>query len=152
MPTHIGLPDEHAERIRRFADAQKITMADAIGELIQIAVEAGKIPAGLPGYEVTRSGSTITITAEGGYRRSFNLELAKAFSTGLDRLADKKGDISKGGISGALNGLAFIGAEQFVGIKRRGNSIKIIDENGNERTLAPSVARELATIVRTAAA
>lgn len=150
MPTHIGLPDEHAERIKSFAQSQNISMADAVGVLLQRAAERGDIPAGLPGYDILRSGDQVTLTIEGGYQRTFERALARAFATALTWFAQSK---AKGGLPSAMADLAqtVSGAEQYVGIRRQGNAIKIFDLDGNERTLAPSVAAELALMIDRAA-
>lgn len=143
MPTHIGLPDEHAERIKRFAVSQNISMADAIGELIKLAIDAGKISSDLPGYSVTRAGHTVTVSGEDGYSRTMTTELANAFAATLRWFARPKG-ASSGSVTELAQSLS--GAEH-VGIKRQGAAIKIVGNNGKGRVLAPSIARELADLV-----
>lgn len=139
MSKHIVVPDEREAQLRAIADAHNVTVADAVGLLVGWAIEQGRVPAGIPGIEVRRDGSNVVIDF-GAFTRTYELELAKAFAVALKWYSRPKTTA----FSEILE--AFSGAE-VVGISRRGTAIKIAGDDGTERTLAPSIARELAEII-----
>lgn len=145
MPKHVVIPDEREAKLRQIAAANNVTVADAVGLLITWAIEHGKVEPGLPGIDVRRDGPNVVIDF-GDFVRVYDLKLAHAFAVALNWYSRPK---ASSPVSEILE--AFSGAE-VVGISRRGTSIKIAGDNGTERTLAPSIARELSEIIaRTAA-
>lgn len=143
MSTHIHIPDEQAERIKQFARARKLNIPDAVGELINIAVRAGEMPDGVPGFELNVDEDTVRLTSENGYSRVMTREGAKAFATSLRWLSQPKSakaSIFRDVIEG------FAGFE-VVGLRRLGAGLKMIGDNNIERTIARSVGRDLADFI-----
>lgn len=148
MPKHIVVPDEREAQLRQIAAKHNVTVAEAVGLLIGWAIEQGKVPASIPTIDVRRVGNTVEVDF-GEFRRVMALDLAKAFATTLRWFSTTKAD----GIPAAVTELAqALSGSHLVGISRRGTSIKIAGENGRERTLAPSIARELAVLIERSAA
>lgn len=148
MSKHVVLPDEREAQLRLLASANGITVADAVGLLIGWAIEQGRLPASIPTIDVRRVGATVEVDF-GEFQRVMPLDLAKAFATTLRWFSTTKAK----GIPAAVTELAqALSGSHLVGISRRGTSIKIAGDNGAERTLAPSIARELAAVIERTAA
>ncbi|MET3925982.1 hypothetical protein [Devosia sp. 2618] len=143
MSKHVVIPDEREAKLKQIADAHNVSVSEAVGLLIGWAVEQGKVKAGIPGIEIRRDGDAVEIDF-GAFKRTFTVELAKAFSTALRYFARPK-DTAFSHILEALSGA------DVVGLSRQGTSIKVVGDNGVKRTLAPSVARELAWLIDGAA-
>ncbi|GHA35018.1 hypothetical protein GCM10007989_33670 [Devosia pacifica] len=139
MSKHVVLPDEREAKLKQIAAKHEITVAEAVGLLIEWAVEHEKVEPGIPGIEIRRDTNNVVIDF-GVFRRTYSLEVAKAFSVALRWYARPKGT-QFSDILDALSG------SEIVGLSRRGTSVKVAGPNGAERTLAPSVARELATLI-----
>jgi hypothetical protein len=144
MPKHVVLPDEREAQLRAIAATHNVTVAESVGLLVGWAIEQGKVEAGIPGIEIHRNGDTVEIDF-GTFRRVYTVELARAFAVALRWFARPKGTQ----FSDILEALS--GAE-VIGLSRRGTSIKIAGDEGDERTLAPSIARELADLIERSAA
>ncbi|WP_108460232.1 hypothetical protein [Devosia naphthalenivorans] len=148
MPKHIVVPDEREAQLRQIAAKHNVTVAEAVGLLIGWAIEQGKVPASIPTIDVRRVGNEVQVDF-GEFQRVMSLDLAKAFATTLRWFSTTKVK----GIPAAVTELAqALSGSHLVGISRRGTSIKIAGENGRERTLAPSIARELAVLIERSAA
>lgn len=140
MSKHVVLPDEREAQLRLIAGEHDISVADAVGLLVGWAIEGGKLKPGIPSIEVRRVGDEIVVDV-GEFSRTMPLELARAYATTLRWFATPKG----AGIPFAVTSLAqALSGAHLVGISRRGTSVKLAGEAGGERTLAPSIARELA--------
>jgi|GEM_PF-1509642 hypothetical protein len=148
MPNHIVVPEERYAQLKALAESNSITVADAVGLLVAWAIEQGRVPAAIPTIYVRRVGATVEVDF-GQFQRVMPLDLAKAFATALRWFSTTKAK----GIPAAVTELAqALSGSHLVGISRRGTSIKIAGDNGHERTLAPSIARELAAVIERTAA
>ena len=65
MSFMLKLPDERGEQLRQIATAKNTTIPELINALIRAEVEAGTIPATVPGIDVAKEGDTIIIKAKG---------------------------------------------------------------------------------------
>ncbi|UJW85769.1 hypothetical protein [Devosia sp. SL43] len=147
MPKHIVVPDEREAQLRQIAATHNVSVADAVGLLFGWAVEQGRVPAAIPTIDVSRVGDTVVVDF-GEFQRTMPLDLAKAFATSLRWFSTTKAK----GIPAAVTELAqALSGSHLVGISRRGTSIKIAGGTGKERTLAPSIARELAGLIERSA-
>ena len=80
----------------------------------------------------------------GAFKRTFNVELARAYATSLRWFGTPKA----AGIPQAVTALAqAVSGADLVGIGRRGTGIEVCGENGAKRILAPSIARDLAEVI-----
>lgn len=52
MPTHIGISDERAGQLRTLAENLNISTSEAIGYLLEMAMEHGLIPHEVPGFNI----------------------------------------------------------------------------------------------------
>lgn len=142
MPELIKLPSERVEQLRILSKNREMPIADLIGEFITEQIAKGHIEPGIPTIAVKRAKDSIEIDF-GTFKRTMPLDVARAYATTLEWFANRNGEFAQ--IAQNLSGA------QVVGIKRQGTSVKVEGENGGERTLAPSIARDLAEIVRNAA-
>ena len=141
MSKHVVIPDEREAQLVAIAKAHNVSTADAVGLLVNWAVDSGKIARGIPGIEVRRTTDGVVVDF-GAFSRELSVDLAKAYVTTLRWFATPK----EAGVPFAVTSLAqALSGAHLVGISRRGTSVKIAgpDDTG-ERTLAPSIARDLA--------
>ncbi len=142
MPTQILLPDERAEQLKRFAESQGVTIADAVGLLIRDAIEAGKIPDELPGFKVTRRGNSVKIET-GAWSRTLTRDLAKSYADQIRAVTRPVLTPGKGNPFMPIPDL---------GVTRRGVGVKLVDQkSGTEKTIAPGVADDVARLIDRAA-
>jgi hypothetical protein len=142
MQTHIAIPVERYEQLKLYATSRKISVADAVGVLINDAVAAGKIPNVVPGFRIERNGEVISIEAIGAFVRKLNREAATEY-------ADRIHAMLKPMITPAADN-PFVPTFDVI---RRGSGVKLIDpETGAERAVSPSVALDVARLISEAAA
>lgn len=142
MPTQILLPDERAEQLKRLAESQGVSIADAVGLLIRDAIEAGKIPDELPGFKVTRRGNSVKIDT-GTWSRTLTRDLAKSYANQIRA-------VTRPVITSGRDN-PFIPLTDL-GVKRRGVGVKLVDQkSGTEKTVAPGIAEDIARLIDRAA-
>lgn len=148
MPKHIVVPIEREKKLAQIAALHNVTVAEAVGLLINWAIEAGKVEPGIPDIEVSRVADAVEIDF-GTFVRSMTLAQAKGFSATIGIMVDPHRTFIHEGVK--MIAQIDEGAEQHLGLKRRGTSLKVLGDNGAEKTLAPSVALDLAALVKAAA-
>lgn len=147
MPDFIKLPSERVEQLRALSKVRNTTIANLIAEYVNHEIEAGNLPDAVPGIAVRRRGARVHLDF-GDFTKTLDLDLARAFATTLRWLATPK----KTGMAGALTEAAqALSGAHLVGLSRHATSVKVTGEGGT-RTLAPSVARDLARVIDKAAA
>lgn len=148
MPKHIVVPDEREKKLAQIAAVHNATVAEAVGLLINWAIEAGKVEPGIPDIEVRRVADTVEIDF-GDFVRSMSLSHAKGFAAAIGIMVGPHQTFIHEGVK--MIAQIDEGGEQYLGLKRRGTSLKVLGDNGAEKTLAPSVALDLAALVKVAA-
>ena len=143
MSDIIQLPSERVEQLRALSRNRNLPIADLIAEFVNDQVAKGHLDRAIPTIDVRRNGDHVEIDF-GTFKRTFGLELARAYAINLRWLARPKSDALKSMID-SMSGT------ELVGLSRRGTSVKATGEDGSARTLAPSIARELATLIEDAA-
>jgi hypothetical protein len=148
VPKHIVIPDEREAQLRHIAKVHQVSTADAVGLLVNWAIEDGRIEPGLQTITVNRIGELVEVDF-GSFKRTFEVPMAQGFASVIGLMADPKK-------SELIDGVKYLiqldeNAERFFQVKRRGTSIKVGGEHGEERTLAPSIARDLAALIKQAA-
>ncbi len=142
MAVQILLPDERANQLRTFASSKGVSLADAIALLINDAIAAGKIPNEVPGFTIERAGDAVLVDT-GAWKRILPLDLAKTYA---DRIRAITRPILTPGKDNPF--LPVLGLD----VTRRGVGIKLVDTEGKfERTVAPSVAEDVARLIDQAA-
>lgn len=138
MSKHIVIPDERAVQLKRYADARGLTLADAVGDLLNRAIEAGDLPDEIPGFEITRNGEKVDIDA-GVWKASLGTDLAKAYAAQVREISD------------ALRPrMADLGLP--LDAIRRGDGIRLTAKDRDAiRTVSRSVARDIARLIEMAA-
>lgn len=152
MPTHIVIADEHAAQIRQLAEKLGITRAEAVGVLLKDAIAAGRIEDGVPGFEIVREGEAVTIEAVGKFVREMSRDQARQYSKAIRAAITPAADnplmpaVDASRLTRDL-------LEANLAVARRGGSVKLRDPaTGAEKTLAPSVAADVARLIDKAAA
>ena len=141
MPIHIVIPDERAAQLRQFAASLNISVADAVGELIKDAVAAGKIPDALPGFTIEREGEQVVLDT-GAWSTKLTRDLAKGYAEQIRAVARS---VTTPGKSNPFM------PEFKLGVSRRGTGLKLTDGSGGTKTIAPSIAEDVARLIDKAA-
>lgn len=148
MTKHLIVADERHAQISQIAETLKVSITEALGLLIGWAVESGKIASpGIPGFAVTRKGNTV-IADLGGITRTMSLEHAEAIAGAIRMMAGPEQSLLVEGAK-ALLLLNPVVTEELK-VKRRGTSIKITGDDGQDKTLSFSIALEVADMIRAA--
>jgi hypothetical protein len=149
--TTVMVRSERAEQLKAFAAAEGVSFAAAVEHMISQAAQAGIIPDTLPGYDVN--------VADGHVWFAFQQFGFPAWPLGVAAdIADLFDYVANHGKPERGNKLTFGEDEQFVLIvARRGNGIVLAakdeeTERDAKASMTPQMARDLARIIRKAAA
>ena len=140
MPDFVKLPSERVEQLRILSKARDMSIADLIAEFVRNEIANGRLTHELPGFGVQRIGAEIEVDL-GVDKRTFPLEMAHAYATALRWFAAPK---AAGHLQTFRDITQNLSGAHLVGIGRKGTSIKLTGDAGGERTIAPSIARDLA--------
>lgn len=140
--TTIKLPNERVLQLQALADADGLSIADTIGNLINKAIFDGRLTDQLPGWKVERAGSQVHFeNLEAGLSKRWTPDIATGVADTLDKMT-KPGASSK----------AVLDLDADLQFERRGVSVKLIDrEAGIDIAVARSIASDLANLIRKAA-
>ncbi|SFI84018.1 hypothetical protein [Celeribacter neptunius] len=147
MSNHIRLPGERVEQLRMIAEAKNKTISEVIGDYVRSEIEAGTIPADIPGVDVAKSEDGIKIVAGDmealipmGEGPTVAEVLASAGSFTAKDIERKKRWIEG---AAALSGIE---------VKRAGNGLKLVSPiTKKEYPLNLDVATDLANVIEEAA-
>lgn len=138
MPTHISLPNERVEQLRMIAKAKNITIPEVIAGYVRAEIEAGTIPAEIPGIDVTSTGPAIVIKAG-----DFTAEIPTAEGPTLADLLRDAGNV-KADPERKKRWLEGLAALSGIKVKRAGNGLKVVSPlTGREFALNLDVAADL---------
>jgi len=144
LPDFIQLPSERVEQLRALSRNREMPIADLVAEFVNDQIAKGHLDRAIPTIDVRRVGDQVEIDY-GAFKRTFGLDLARAYATNLRWFARPKNDALKSAID-------VVSGAELVGLSRRGTSVKATGEDGSSaRTLAPAIARELAALIEDAA-
>ncbi|APX15091.1 hypothetical protein BWR17_03990 [Phaeobacter inhibens] len=135
MPKNINLPTERVQQLERLAEKWKMSVADVVGELIHQQIEKGELERGVPGFRIFKNGKEVHI--------------------GTDEWDKQVSAQSASNIANSIRSLITPSKENPMlplpdgfGLARRGTSLKLKDtETGAEKTLAPSIAKDVAEML-----
>ena len=131
MPDFIKLPSERVEQLRELSKKLDMTIADCIGMFVNEQIAKGNLAADLPGFTVERHGDQIKIDT-----REWLMALTKGDAAQVAKSIRSLITPTKDNPFMPTLGLD---------IYRRGTSLKLKDTaTGAERTVAPSIASDLA--------
>lgn len=147
MSNHLRLPAERIEQLRQIAAAKSKSIPEIIGDYIRSEIDAGTIPAHVPGIEISKSQEEITIKAN-----SFEVTIPLHDGSKLADLLLESGEITATDPARKKRWLAGLGALSGVQVKRAGNGVKLVSPiTGTEHALSLDVAADVAAqIARTA--
>ncbi len=139
MPRNVNLPDERVAQLEELGAKWNMTVADVVGKLIHQQIEKGELEPSVPGFRILKEGTEVRIGTEE-----------------WDKLVSAQ-DASN--VSNAIKALLtpskrnpLLPLPDGISLARRGTSLKIKDTaTGAEKTLAPSIARDVADLIAKAA-
>lgn len=134
--THIKIPRARAEQIKEIAQTHGITIADLVARWVRQEIEAGAIPAGLPGVKVViNTNDNVSITLN-----DLMLDPTRAEAV---EFAQKLREISAGH-DAALKA-------RFAAITRRGDGFSVTSPfTGRKFPMSRSIAGEVAEQIEAA--
>ena len=138
MPSHISLPNERVEQLRMIAKARNTSIPEVIAGYVRAEIEAGTIPAEIPGIKIVNTGPVITIKAG-----DFSAEIPAAEGPVLADLLRDAGSLKADPERKKrwLEGLAGLSG---IKVKRAGNGLKVVSPlTGREFALNLDVAVDL---------
>lgn len=140
MPKNINLPTERVQQLEALGAKWDMTVADVVGKMIHQQIADGELTSDVPGFRITKDGKTVSlITDELNLRFSRKEYLADAAKSIRAILAPSKSN-------------PLMPLPDGFGLARRGTSLKLQDtEAGTEKTLAPSIAIDVAEMLERAA-
>lgn len=139
MPKNVNLPVERVQQLEMLAKKWNLSVADVVGELIHQQIEKGELEPDVPGFRIYKDGDEVRIGTD---------EWDKLVST------QSANNIAKSirALTTPSKNNPILPLPEGFGLVRRGTSLKIADkETGSEKTLAPSVAKDVATMIERAA-
>lgn len=139
MPDYIKLPSERVEQLRTLAKNLDMTIADCIGMFINQQIENGNLVQGVPGFRIYREGKEVHVGTD-----EWDKVVSSQSATNIARSI-------RALISPSKDNPVMPLPEGF-GLARRGTSLKLRDtRTGAEKTLAPSIAKDVADLLERAA-
>lgn len=146
MPTHISVPSERAEQLRMIAKSKNMTLTEVLAEFVRAEIEKGTIPAAVPGIDVCKAGTAITIKAR-GFEASLPLHEGPTLADLLKDSASATGDPKR-----KQRWQEELATLSGVKVKRAGNGVKLVcNVTGREFPLNLDVAADLADQIKLAA-
>ena len=137
MPDFIKLPSERVKQLRALSKKLDMTIADCVGMFINEQIGKGNLVADLPGFTVVRHGDDVKIDT-GEWLKDMTKGDAAQFAMYIRAVLKPSKDNPF---------MPTVGLEIF----RRGTSLKLKDAmTGAERTVAPSIAADLANLIERA--
>ena len=139
-PAIVKIPGERVDQLKRIAEKHNLSLADAIGLLINQEIAAGRLSDELTGLEVKilRNGKVV-LSILGIGDILMDRKSALQFAVSLENAADRK----RGGILDLDAGISVVGIGPAVRLRAV--------ESDASRVLAPSIARDFARQIRRAA-
>lgn len=139
MPKNINLPTERVQQLEKLAEKWSMSVADVVGELIHQQIEKGELEPDVPGFRIYREGKEVHVGTD-----EWNKVVSSQSATNIARSI-------RALISPSKDNPVMPLPEGF-GLARRGTSLKLKDtRTGAEKTLAPSIAKDVADLLERAA-
>ncbi len=148
MSVQVILPDERADQLRQLATSLNVSMADAVGVLLNRAIADGLLPDEVPGVTVKRKGKTVHVDL-GAFAQAMPVPAAKDLADRLLAFADPK----QSQVAALTERVRGLNADLLDSLKivRRGAAIKIVNPEGHEKTVSRSIAADIARAIGKAA-
>lgn len=136
--TSLALDPVRLAQLRDIAEARHFdNISDLLAAWVRQEVEAGTIPAGIPGVEITETDDAINVRIDAS---GFTLAM---LGDAAGRFVEIVREVATGRLSTATvdtgNGIATV--------KRQGVGIKLIAPDGSTTATSPSIARDIAGIL-----
>lgn len=146
MSYMLKLPDERGAQLRQIAAAKNTTIPDLIAGFVRAEIEAGTIPADLPGIDVAKEGESITIKAK-GFEATIPANEGPTLADLMRTSGNAPSDPER-----KLRWIEGLAALSGIRVKRAGNGVKLVSPStGEEYPLALHVASDLADQIDRAA-
>lgn len=143
MAVNLKLHDERGAQLRLIAKARGVTMAQVIEEAIQREIDAGTIPADLPGVTVAKTGNAVKIEMSDFTGEASAVEAAK-LADSLREAGEASADVAR-----KKRWLEGMGALTGIKVERMAHGIRLISPlTGKKYPLTFSVASDLAEQIK----
>lgn len=140
MPKNINLPTERVQQLEALGAKWNMTVADVVGKMIHQQIANDELESDVPGFRIIKDGKTVCLKTD-----ELNLRFSRK-----EYLADAAKSIRA--ILKPSKDNPLMPLPDGFSLARRGTSLKLIDtEAGAEKTLAPSIALDLAEMLERAA-
>ncbi|MHA6692035.1 hypothetical protein [Devosia sp. A449] len=156
MPTHIGLSDERADQLKALAKSLGITTAEAVGFLLNRAIDDNLIPREISGFDIRADGGQVKFEiTDPDDERSATL---MAFATMGTVYNDLLSPVDARALADSLERLAtdvrykaeYVPMAPY-NLARVGTGIRISSFMDRKRVVPKDVARDLTKMLRLAA-
>lgn len=132
MPKNINLPTERVQQLETLAEKWNMSVADVVGELIHQQIEKGELEPDVPGFRIFKQGKEIHIGTD-EWSQQVSAQSASNIAKSIQSLVTPSNDNP------------MLPLPEGFGLARRGTSLKLKDtRTGAEKTLAPSIAKDVA--------
>lgn len=138
----ITIPTSRHDQLRALAAHHSTTIVELIESFLLSAIKRGELPDELPGFTATAAGDAVTVTLDGYQLPPLQPDEARIVA-GLIKNASNLPPLSLPG-----------GVRLFARRVGRGVALAVLDPSGQpavRATMTPSMAVDLARIIRTAA-
>lgn len=141
MFKQVALPPERYAQLERYADAMNVSLAEAVAVMFRHEIEAGRMPADIPGITVERTDDKVLLVLAGEITRELPPAVAEGLADTLERLASPTRQRAELNLDANLK------------LERRGRGVIVTDiYTHRSYSIALSVARDLAPLIRKAVA
>ena len=139
MPRNINLPTERVQQLEKLSEKWSMSVADVVGELIHQQIEKGELEPDVPGFRIEVEGKEVRIGTD-EWDKVVSARSASNLAQSIRSILTPSKDNP------------FMPLPEGFGVARRGTSLKLKDtETGAEKTLAPSIAIDVADMLERAA-
>lgn len=148
----IKLPRERVDQLKSLGEVWNLSVADVIAKMVNQQVEAGVISGDVPGVTVERQGDRFRLDMLNGWDRTFQKIGSELREDRLLRAQELRQLAKSLRDSFDLpKGEPLLPTPKGFDLSRRGRYLKLRDSiTGSERTLPPSVAKDIAKQIRSA--
>lgn len=141
MPYMLKLADERGEQLKMIADREGKTVADVVTDAIRAKIDAGVIPAALPGVYVAKADENVTIEMQGFSGEVSAIEAAKL----ADSLREAGTSLSPADVERKQRWLEGLGALSGIKVERMASGVRLVSPiTGQKYPLTFGVASDLA--------
>lgn len=144
----LKLSDERGAQLKMIAEREGKTVVDAVSDMIRSKIDAGTIPADLPGVSIAKTGETVRIEMPGFAGEVSAIEAAKL----ADSLREAGTPLTPADVERKQRWLAGLAALSGIKVEKMASGVRLISPiTGQKYPLTFGVAADLADQIDRAA-